>query len=90
MGILNVTPDSFSDGGKYNNLDSAIKQAEKLILDGADIIDVGGESTRPGHIQISSEEEISRVVPIIEKISKKFRYSNFLLIHINIMWQKKR
>ena len=70
MGILNVTPDSFSDGGKYNNLDSAIKQAEKLILDGADIIDVGGESTRPGHIQISSEEEISRVVPIIEKISK--------------------
>ena len=70
MGILNVTPDSFSDGGKYNNLDSAMKQAEKLILDGADIIDVGGESTRPGHIQISSEEEISRVVPIIEKISK--------------------
>ena len=70
MGILNVTPDSFSDGGKYNNLDSAIKQAEKLILDGADIIDVGGESTRPGHVQITSEEEISRVVPIIEKISK--------------------
>ena len=70
MGILNVTPDSFSDGGKYNNLDSAIKQAEKLILDGADIIDVGGESTRPGHVQITSEEEISRVVPVIEKISK--------------------
>ena len=70
MGILNVTPDSFSDGGKYNNLDSAMEQAEKLISEGADIIDVGGESTRPGHIQISSEEEISRVVPIIEKISK--------------------
>ena len=70
MGILNVTPDSFSDGGKYNNLDSAMKQAEKLISEGADIIDVGGESTRPGHIQIISEEEISRVVPIIEKISK--------------------
>ena len=70
MGILNVTPDSFSDGGRYNNLDSAIKQAEKLILDGADIIDVGGESTRPGHTQITSEEEISRVVPVIEKISK--------------------
>ena len=70
MGILNVTPDSFSDGGKYNNLDSAIKQAEKLILDGTDIIDVGGESTRPGHTQITSEEEISRVVPVIEKISK--------------------
>ena len=70
MGILNVTPDSFSDGGKYNNLDSAMEQAEKLISEGADIIDVGGESTRPGHIQITSEEEISRVVPIIEKISK--------------------
>ncbi|MEJ6458544.1 dihydropteroate synthase [Fusobacterium polymorphum] len=70
MGILNVTPDSFSDGGKYNNLDSAMKQAEKLISEGADIIDVGGESTRPGHVQITSEEEISRVVPIIEKISK--------------------
>ena len=70
MGILNVTPDSFSDGGKYNNLDSAMEQAEKLISEGADIIDVGGESTRPGHVQITSEEEISRVVPIIEKISK--------------------
>ncbi|WP_336005597.1 dihydropteroate synthase [Fusobacterium polymorphum] len=70
MGILNVTPDSFSDGGKYNNLDSAMEQAEKLISEGADIIDVGGESTRPGHTQITSEEEISRVVPIIEKISK--------------------
>ena len=70
MGILNVTPDSFSDGGRYNNLDSAMKQAEKLISEGADIIDVGGESTRPGHVQITSEEEISRVVPIIEKISK--------------------
>ena len=70
MGILNVTPDSFSDGGRYNNLDSAMKQVERLISEGADIIDVGGESTRPGHIQITSEEEISRVVPIIEKISK--------------------
>ena len=70
MGILNVTPDSFSDGGRYNNLDSAMKQAERLISEGADIIDVGGESTRPGHIQITSEEEISSVVPIIEKISK--------------------
>ena len=70
MGILNVTPDSFSDGGRYNNLDSAMKQAERLISEGADIIDVGGESTRPGHTQITSEEEISRVVPIIEKISK--------------------
>ncbi len=72
MGILNVTPDSFSDGGKYNNLNSAINQAEKLISEGADIIDVGGESTRPGHTQISSEEEIKRVVPIIREIKKKF------------------
>ncbi|WP_339072267.1 dihydropteroate synthase [Fusobacterium animalis] len=70
MGILNVTPDSFSDGGRYNNLDSAMKQAERLISEGADIIDVGGESTRPEHTQITSEEEISRVVPVIEKISK--------------------
>ena len=70
MGILNVTPDSISDVGIYNNLDSAMKQAERLISEGADIIDVGGESTRPGHTQITSEEEISRVVPVIEKISK--------------------
>lgn len=72
MGILNVTPDSFSDGGKYNNLEAAIKQAERLISEGADIIDIGGESTRPGHTQISSEEEIKRVVPIIKKIKEKF------------------
>ena len=69
MGILNVTPDSFSDGGKYNNLDSAMKQAEKLISEGADIIDVGGESTRPGHIQISSDDVISWVLNIIVNIS---------------------
>lgn len=72
MGILNVTPDSFSDGGRYNNLDSALKQAERLIVEGADIIDVGGESTRPGHTKISSEEEIERVVPVIKKIKEKF------------------
>lgn len=71
MGILNVTPDSFSDGGKYNNIEIAVKQAEKLIKDGADIIDIGGESTRPGHEQISEEEEIARVVPVIERISKE-------------------
>lgn len=72
MGILNVTPDSFSDGGKYNNLEAAIKQAERLISEGADIIDIGGESTRPGHTQISSEEEIKRVVPILKKIKENF------------------
>lgn len=69
MGILNVTPDSFSDGGKYNEIEAAVKQATKMIAEGADIIDIGGESTRPGHIQISIEEEIARVVPIIERIA---------------------
>ena len=57
MGILNVTPDSFSDGGKFNSLDNALKQAEKMINDGADILDIGGESTRPGYIQISDQED---------------------------------
>lgn len=71
MGILNVTPDSFSDGGRYNNLDSALEQAKKMVEDGVDIIDIGGESTRPGHTQISVEEEIGRVVPVIEMLSKK-------------------
>lgn len=72
MGILNVTPDSFSDGGKYDCLDRAFYHAEELINDGADILDIGGESTRPGHIQISVEEEIHRVVPVIEGIKKRF------------------
>lgn len=72
MGILNVTPDSFSDGGKWNNVDVALRHAEDMIRDGADIIDVGGESTRPGHTVISDEEEISRVVPVIEMIKDNF------------------
>ena len=72
MGILNVTPDSFSDGGRYNNLDCALKQAERMIEEGADILDVGGESTRPGHVQIGDEEEIRRVVPVIEAMKKRF------------------
>ena len=72
MGILNVTPDSFSDGGKFNNLDAALRHTEDMIRDGADIIDVGGESTRPGHVVISQEEEIERVTPVIEAISKNF------------------
>ena len=71
MGILNVTPDSFSDGGRYNNLDSALEQAKKMVEDGVDIIDIGGESTRLGHTQISVEEEIERVVPVIEMLSKE-------------------
>lgn len=60
MGILNVTPDSFSDGGRYGDLDAALKHTEEMIGDGADIIDVGGESTRPGHVKISVAEEIER------------------------------
>lgn len=71
MGILNVTPDSFSDGGKFNQMDAALYHAEEMIRDGADIIDVGGESTRPGHVVISDEEEISRIAPIIEAIKSR-------------------
>ena len=68
MGILNVTPDSFSDGGIYNQPDMALRHTEEMIRDGADIIDVGGESTRPGYERISDVEEIERVIPVIEKI----------------------
>ncbi|WP_083964255.1 dihydropteroate synthase [Shimazuella kribbensis] len=71
MGILNVTPDSFSDGGKFNSLDRALRHAEKLKADGADILDIGGESTRPGADDVSTEEELERVIPIIEQISKR-------------------
>lgn len=71
MGILNVTPDSFSDGGKYNQMDAALMHAEQMVHDGADVIDVGGESTRPGYRQISIQEEIERVVPVIEKIKER-------------------
>lgn len=71
MGILNVTPDSFSDGGKYNFLENAVAHAKEMVEEGADIIDVGGESTRPGHKQISVEEEIARVVPVIKAIKEE-------------------
>lgn len=71
MGILNVTPDSFSDGGKYYKPESALVRAKWMVEEGADVIDIGGESTRPGHAQISEEEEISRIVPVIEKIKSK-------------------
>ena len=71
MGILNVTPDSFSDGGKFNEIDDALIQVRKLVAEGADIIDIGGESTRPGAKIVSIEEEISRVVPVIEAIRKE-------------------
>lgn len=71
MGILNITPDSFSDGGKYNHLDLAVERAVQMVKDGADIIDIGGESTRPGFIKVSVEEEIERVVPIISRIASE-------------------
>ena len=72
MGILNVTPDSFSDGGRYDSLDAALFHAQQMVKEGADILDIGGESTRPGHIRISDEEEISRVVPVIERLRQEF------------------
>lgn len=72
MGILNVTPDSFSDGGKFVNPEDAVRQAEAMIEDGADIIDVGGESTRPGAQKVGIEEEMDRVIPVIEKIKEEF------------------
>ncbi len=72
MAILNVTPDSFSDGGKFFQVDDAVKQAEKFIEEGADILDIGGESTRPKSLRVSIEEEIRRVVPVIEIFAKNF------------------
>lgn len=71
MGILNVTPDSFSDGGKYTQMDAALFHAEQMVREGADVIDVGGESTRPGYQKISDQEEIGRVAPVIEKIKER-------------------
>ncbi|MCI6582112.1 MAG: dihydropteroate synthase [Oscillospiraceae bacterium] len=72
MGILNVTPDSFSDGGNFNNIDQALRHTEEMIRDGADIIDVGGESTRRGYTLIPDDDEIERVCPVIEKIKENF------------------
>jgi len=71
MGVVNVTPDSFSDGGKFYNTDGAIAQGEKLAAQGADIIDIGGESTRPFSDPVSVEEEIRRVVPVIDKLARR-------------------
>lgn len=69
MGILNVTPDSFADGGRYNRIDSAVRHAEEMVRQGADIIDIGGESTRPGAQPVSENEELDRVIPVIEKVA---------------------
>lgn len=72
MGILNVTPDSFSDGGCWNNISSALKHTEDMIKNGAEIIDIGGESTRPGYTLIPDDEEIRRIIPIISAVKKEF------------------
>ncbi|MHA1911436.1 MAG: dihydropteroate synthase [Candidatus Kariarchaeaceae archaeon] len=71
MGILNVTPDSFSDGGKYDNVEMAVSRAKEMIAEGADIIDVGGESTKPGSEPVSVEEELQRVVPVVERLLRE-------------------
>ena len=72
MGILNLTPDSFYDGGLYNNIDSALAQTEKMLLEGATFIDIGGASSKPGAVEISIDEELARVLPVLEEIHKKF------------------
>lgn len=72
MGILNITPDSFSDGGLHNSLSDALRHAEAMIKAGASIIDIGGESTRPNAINVSVQEELDRVIPVVEAISKRF------------------
>ncbi|MZQ83414.1 dihydropteroate synthase [Paenibacillus sp. 5J-6] len=71
MGILNVTPDSFSDGGSYVTVEDAIHRAQQMVEDGADIIDIGGESTRPGSAEVTEEEELRRVIPVIEALSRE-------------------
>lgn len=81
MGILNVTPDSFSDGGKYTQVDAAIEQVRIMVAEGVDIIDIGGESTRPGAKSVSQDEQISRVIPVIKAIRSEF--SSDLLISID-------
>ena len=73
MGILNVTPDSFFDGGKYYDIEDALNRARKMIDDGADIIDIGGESTRPNSTYVSAEEEARRIVPVIKELSKEIQ-----------------
>ena len=70
MGILNVTPDSFADGGRYNSLETALQRGHEMITEGVDIIDIGGESTRPGAERVSGEEELARVIPVITELAK--------------------
>lgn len=72
MGILNVTPDSFSDGGKWNDMDRALFHVEEMLSEGMDVLDIGGESTRPGYTMLSEEEEIRRIVPVIKAVKARF------------------
>ena len=71
MGILNVTPDSFSDGGSYKQIEDAVRKAHQMVAEGADIIDIGGESTRPGAATVTLDEELQRVIPVIEAIRRE-------------------
>ena len=72
MGILNVTPDSFSDGGRFSSIDVALQHAQQMIADGATVIDIGGESTRPGADPVTEAEELARVIPAVEAIAQRF------------------
>lgn len=83
MGILNITKDSFFDGGKYNDYDSAIKRAEEIINDGADILDIGACSTRPGAMLVDKKQEIERLIPVVKEVRK--RYPN-IIISIDTVW----
>ena len=80
MGVLNVTPDSFSDGGKFNRLDLAVKHINDMLENGADIIDIGGESTKPGSDPVSVDEELNRVIPVINEVKKT---NNDILISVD-------
>lgn len=80
MGILNVTPDSFSDGGDFDTIEDALAQVERMISQGASIIDVGGESTRPGAEFVTEEEEIARIVPIIQAIKENMMFLSVLIL----------
>jgi dihydropteroate synthase len=84
MGVLNITPDSFSDGGKFESLESALDHARLLLIGGANIIDIGGESTRPGADRISSDEELSRVLPVIEALVAELNATGRSDVHISI------
>lgn len=73
MGILNATPDSFSDGGRFNSVEAAVERAKQMAADGADILDIGGESTRPGHDPVPVEEELRRIIPVIQAVREQVK-----------------